>query len=89
MEREPQDILAAMRDVMARMPDLDRVPAKIEMHPSLFRRFEMVQRREAPHGESPFDPYLPIEFDTRLPPSFVRVIYASGRKEIIVITPTP
>lgn len=87
IDGEPQDILAAMRDVLARMPDPDTVPTGIEMHPSLFYRLEALPRRERARPSSLFDPFLPVEFDDVLLPSAVRVIYASGRKEIIVIVP--
>jgi len=87
VEREPQDVLAAMRDVLARMPDPDTVPTRIEMCPSLFYRLEALPRHGWSRPSSLFGPFLPIEFDDVLSPSAVRVIYASGRKEIIAIVP--
>jgi hypothetical protein len=86
VDGEPQDIRAAMRDVLARVPDPDTVPERIEMHPSLFRRLERTRQDAAP--SLPFSPYLLVDFDTHLPPDIVRVIYRSGRKDIIVITPS-
>jgi hypothetical protein len=81
------DILTALRAVMASLPDPDTVPKQLDMHRSLFFRLEALQRHAPSTLPSPFDPFLPISFDDNMSPSAIRITYATGRKEIIVLVP--